>query len=91
MDDDASPEVLETMGVAANIHEDDTITPDSGKLIVGQGYTSNRQPSTDVEYMSAKPVGSCAGSEAMGISATDSFLRNGGEVHNSHEAWRCCS
>ena len=37
MDDDASLEVLETMGVAANIHEDDTITPDSGKLIVGQG------------------------------------------------------
>ena len=41
MDDDASPEVLETMEVAANIHEDDTITPDGGKLIVGQGYASN--------------------------------------------------
>ena len=38
MDDDASPEVLETMGVAANIHEDDTITPDGGKLMMGQGY-----------------------------------------------------
>ena len=33
---DASPEVLETIGVAANIHEDDTITPDGGKLMVGQ-------------------------------------------------------
>ena len=29
------------MEVAANIHEDDTITPDGGKLIVGQGYASN--------------------------------------------------
>ena len=38
MDDDASPEVLETMEAAANIHEDDTITPDGGKLMVGQGY-----------------------------------------------------
>ena len=26
--EDASPEVLETMGVAANIHEDHTITPE---------------------------------------------------------------
>ena len=42
MDDNASPEVLETMGVAANIHEDDTITPDGGKLMVGQGYASNK-------------------------------------------------
>ena len=30
VDDDAWPEVLETMGAAANIHEDDTITPDGG-------------------------------------------------------------
>ena len=36
VDDDASPEVLETMQIAANIHEDDTITPDGGKLMVGQ-------------------------------------------------------
>ena len=41
MDDDALPEELEAMGVAANIHEDDTITPDGGKLIVEQGYASN--------------------------------------------------
>ena len=40
VDADASPEVLETMGVATNIHEDDTITPDGGKLMVGQGYAS---------------------------------------------------
>ena len=26
--EDASPEVLKTMGVAANIHEDHTITPE---------------------------------------------------------------
>ena len=38
MDDDASPEVLGTMEAAANIHVDDTITPDGGKLMVGQGY-----------------------------------------------------
>ena len=43
MDDDASPEVLETMGIAANIHEDDTIIPDGGKLKVGQGYASNKR------------------------------------------------
>ena len=30
MDDDASPEVLETMEAAANIHVDDTITPGVG-------------------------------------------------------------
>ena len=36
---DASPEVLEAMGVAANIHEDDTITPDGGKLMVGQAMS----------------------------------------------------
>ena len=35
MDGDASPEVLESMGAAANIHEDDTITSDGGKLMVG--------------------------------------------------------
>ena len=40
VDDDASPEVLEFMGVAANIHEDDTIIPDGGKLMVGEGYAS---------------------------------------------------
>ena len=41
VDDDASPEVLETMEAAANIHVDDTITPDGGKLILmGQGYAS---------------------------------------------------
>ena len=40
--DDASPEVLETMEAAANVYEDDTITPDGGKLIVGQGYASNK-------------------------------------------------
>ena len=39
---DASPGVLEAMGVVASIYEDDTITPDSGKLIVGQGYSSNK-------------------------------------------------
>ena len=40
---DASPEVLESMGIAANIHDglDKTITLDDGKLIVGQGYSSN--------------------------------------------------
>ena len=38
---DASPEVLESMGVAADIHEDDTMTPNGGKLLMGQGYTSN--------------------------------------------------
>ena len=37
MDDDASPEVLETIEAAANIYVDDTITPDGCKLIVGQG------------------------------------------------------
>ena len=37
----ASPELLEPMEVAANIHVDDTIIPDGGKLIVGQGYASN--------------------------------------------------
>ena len=44
VDDDASPEVLETMEAAANIHEGDTRTPDGGKLMVGQGYAgaSNR-------------------------------------------------
>ena len=44
MDDDASPEVLETMEAAAIIHVDDTMTPEGGKLMVGQGYTgaSNR-------------------------------------------------
>ena len=31
---DASPEVLESIVVAANISEDSTITPDGGKLIV---------------------------------------------------------
>ena len=35
VDDDASPEVLESTGAAANIHEDGTITPDGGKLMVG--------------------------------------------------------
>ena len=30
VDDDASPEVLETMEAAANIHVDDTITPRVG-------------------------------------------------------------
>ena len=45
MDDDASPEVLETMEAAANIHVDDTITPDGGKLIVGQGYAAD--PATE--------------------------------------------
>ena len=44
VDDDASPEVLETMEAAANIHENDTITSDGGKLIVGQGYASNTMP-----------------------------------------------
>ena len=34
VDDDASPEVLETMEAAANIYVDDTITPDSGKLLL---------------------------------------------------------
>ena len=34
VDDDASPEVLETMETAANIHVDDTITPDGGKLLL---------------------------------------------------------
>ena len=29
---DASPEVLESMEVADNIHKDETITPDGGKL-----------------------------------------------------------
>ena len=43
VDDDASPEVLESMGVAANIHEDDTITPDGGKLIVGHSYAGSHQ------------------------------------------------
>ena len=37
----ASPEVLESMGVAANIYEDNMITLNSGKLIIGQGYASN--------------------------------------------------
>ena len=37
MDDDASPEVLETMEAAANIHVDDTITP-------GVGLSSDRSP-----------------------------------------------
>ena len=32
MDDDASPEVLEAMEAAANIHVDDTITPNGGML-----------------------------------------------------------
>ena len=35
VDDDASPEVLETMEAAANIHVDDTITP-------GVGLSSNK-------------------------------------------------
>ena len=29
------------MGIAANIHEDDTITPDGGKLMVRQGCAAN--------------------------------------------------
>ena len=33
---DASPEVLEAMGVAHNIYKDDTMTPDGGRLIMGQ-------------------------------------------------------
>ena len=36
VDDDPSPEVLETIGAAANIYEDDPMTPDGGKLMVGQ-------------------------------------------------------
>ena len=44
MDDDASPKVLETIRIAGNIHEDDTITPDGGKLKVGQGYASKTPP-----------------------------------------------
>ena len=44
VDGDASPEVLITMEVAANIHEDDTITPDGGKLMVGQGYPPTEPP-----------------------------------------------
>ena len=39
--DHASPEVLESMKVAANTHEDNTITPSGGKLLVGQGYAFN--------------------------------------------------
>ena len=39
----ASPEVLEAIGVAANIYNgwDNTITSNGGKLKVGQGYASN--------------------------------------------------
>ena len=33
---DASPEVLEAIGVTYNIYEDDTMTPDGGNLILGQ-------------------------------------------------------
>ena len=36
VDDDASPEVLETMEAAAYIHVDDTVTP-------GVGLSSNRK------------------------------------------------
>ena len=55
MDDDASPEVLESMGIAANIHEDDTITPEGSKLMVGQGYaadppTVNKQEKIEGAY-----------------------------------------
>ena len=34
------------MGVATNIHDgwDNTITPDGGKLMVGQGYAFNISP-----------------------------------------------
>ena len=60
MDDDASPEVLEIMEVAANIHEDDTITPDGGKLIVGQNYASNipslNAPTSSSFRDSSKPI-----------------------------------
>ena len=39
----ASPEVLEAIGVAANIYNgwDNTITSNGSKLKVGQGYASN--------------------------------------------------
>ena len=39
--DDASPEVLRSMGGAPNIHDRltrHTITPDGGELMVGQGH-----------------------------------------------------
>ena len=41
---DTSPELLESAEVAANIHNGwhNTITPDNGKLLVGQGSVSNR-------------------------------------------------
>ena len=54
MDDHASPEVLETMEAAANIHVDDTITPDGGKLMVGQGYAAD--PPTEPKIRWICPV-----------------------------------
>ena len=44
--DDASPEMLESMEVAPNIHDGLTrymITPDGGKLRMGQGYAADPQ------------------------------------------------
>ena len=54
VDDDASPQVLETMEAAANIHVDDTITPDGGKLLLmGQGYASASNTPPQLEQWSS--------------------------------------